>query len=137
MYSYAAKIKVADVRMKGVADRIRSTSSILSDIKDLFENFAAQGRDLPHEPLTVIANLHDEMESCRETFGRVKQQIYDVVKDQPSPSIGQEKRDKRELEQGMLTELEGMIRVAEIDIQDHKLNLHIRLSLFSMRLKNQ
>lgn len=125
------------MQIKGIANRIRSTATILSDIREFFKDFAAQGRELPDEPLPNVKSLYDEMQSCTDMFDWVKHQIYDAVKDLPSPSVGYVVREKRELEQGTLAELKGSIRVAEDAIHDHKLNLHIQLSLFSSRMQNQ
>jgi chromosome segregation ATPase len=138
MFNYAARIKGADVRIKNIGDRIRSTCSILSEIKVLFEQLTGPTAESPSELPVAGRQLYDELESCEASLNLIEKQISEVMNQIPPPSKeALQKREKVELAQETIVLLETRIAFVEMEIHDHKLNLQIRLSMFSMSILGQ
>lgn len=138
MFSYAARIKEADVRMKSIGDRIRSTSSILNEIRELFGELTGNEAEMPSRIPRAMKRLYDEIHSCEATFNSMQERIFEVMKQVLPPSRKPlQKRTKFKLAREAVDSLESRMGLVELEIHDHKLNLHIELSLFSMSMLRQ
>ncbi|KAJ4356669.1 uncharacterized protein N0V89_004705 [Didymosphaeria variabile] len=138
MVGYAARIKGADVRMRDIADRIRATSSILHGIEILFEQLSSEPKEGFSKVPDAANDLYAEIQSCETWLGGVGKQMSDFMEGVPAPKRVEGKvREKVELAQESLVLLETKIATVELGIQDHKVNLQIRLSIFSLSFSNQ
>ncbi|OAG06711.1 uncharacterized protein CC84DRAFT_1174646 [Paraphaeosphaeria sporulosa] len=138
MVSYAARIKGADVRMRDIADRIRATSSILHGIEILFEQLTSKPPEESSKVPDAANDLYAELQSCETWLGGVEKQMSEFMEGVPAPRrLEGKEREKVELAQESLVLLETKITIVEFGIQDHKVNLQIRLSIFFMTFSNQ
>jgi hypothetical protein len=138
MVSYAARIKGADVRMRDIADRIRATSSILHGIEILFEQLTSKPTEESSKVPDAANDLYAELQSCETWLGGVEKQMSEFMEGVPAPRrLKGKEREKVELAQESLVLLETKITTVEFGIQDHKVNLQIRLSIFSLTFSNQ
>lgn len=125
MRRFAAKISVCDTRLRALADRVYLTSSILSD---LFKELAENGNELPEK---VPRQLEDIIHACEATFRRVLERITAMAN-----ALHSKEKEKVKLPQETLDKLLGWIHVVELEIQDHKANLHIQLITFTFALQH-
>jgi len=138
MVSYAARIKGADVRMRDIADRIRATSSILHGIEILFEQLTSKPTEGASKVPDAANDLYAELQSCETWLGGVEKQMSEFMESVPAPRrLEGKEREKVELAQESLVLLETKITAVEFGIQDHKINLQIRLSVFSLSFSDQ
>ena len=138
MVSYAARIKGADVRMRDITDRIRATSSILHGIETLFEQLTSKPTEGASKVPDAANDLYAELQSCETWLGGVEKQMSEFMESVPAPRrLEGKEREKVELAQESLVLLETKITAVEFGIQDHKINLQIRLSVFSLSFSYQ
>jgi hypothetical protein len=138
MISYAARIKGTDVRMRDIADRIRATSSILHGIEILFEQLTSKPVEGTSKVPDAANDLYAQLRSCEAWFESVEKQMSEFMEGVPAPKLFEGKeREKVELAQDSLVVLESKITAVEFGIQDHKVNLQIRLSIFSLSFSDQ
>jgi len=134
MDMHAARLNKLDEIMKSLADRIRVTSSILSDIQDLVRGTIGKNVRLSLKHPAVI-NLFADVKNCETTF-QSTEKILEAIKEDAGKSIITEgRREKIELTPEKIKELTGRFKWIGMEIQDRKINLQIRLWVFQQSIK--
>lgn len=134
MEMHAARLKNVDGLMKNLADRIRVTGSILSEVKALVWQTMEKNVRLSIER-NLVKGLFEDVLRCETIFTSTQTMLEMIKKDFDISIMTNGKREKIELTPGKLEELRGTFNEIGLKIQDSKLNLHLRLSLFQQGMK--
>jgi hypothetical protein len=137
LIAFAARVKTASRKMRKLADRIRSTSAILSEIGILIglttDSYVAS--KLQAKP--GFKHLKDARDECDRLFESMTQRISDAnkvvftdasEKTYRKNSLTEEDRDKLLLMEIDLDEMEA-------DIEYQKSNLQLRLTIFTFEVQ--
>jgi hypothetical protein len=121
--------------MKSLADRIRSTSSILTDIRDLVLESSERNVKLSLEN-RAVNELYVDVKRCEITFESTRKMFETIKKASDTSHLRDGTSEKIQLARVHLKELKEHFEVIELEIQDRKLNLHIRLSVFQIHIQH-
>jgi hypothetical protein len=134
MEMQAARFEKLDEIMKSLADRIRVTSSILVDIQDLVRGTVEKNISLSLKH-PAVRNLFADVKNCENTFQSTEKILETIKEDSGKSIITEGKREKTELTTDKIKELTGRFKWIGMEIQDRKINLQIRLSVFQQSIK--
>ncbi|KAH4982051.1 hypothetical protein HBI76_163870 [Parastagonospora nodorum] len=134
MEMQAARLDKLDEIMKSLADRIRVTSSILIDIQDLVRGTVEKNVSLSLKH-PAVRNLFADVKNCETTFQSTEKILETIKEDSGKSIITEGKREKTELTTDKIKELTGRFKWIGMEIQDRKINLQIRLSVFQQSIK--